>query len=156
MIGAYAAHSGQTIATIGINVQSSSLSAGQAATIVIYNEASDGGPGTVAWSEDITVGTSTGYLSASISRALNYGGAWVFVLNKSTNAGSVTIRSFNPQVNTTRQVVYMSNTIWYGIYDVTSVSSPPDLSSYQYRSGSTTAVLNAGNFTTFPVVGALT
>ena len=156
MIGAYAAHSGQTIATIGINVQSSSLSAGQAATIVIYNEASDGGPGTVAWSEDITVGTSTGYLSASISRALNYGGAWVFVLNKSTNAGSVTIRSFSPQVNTTRQVVYMSNTTWYGIYDVTSVSSPPDLSSYQYRSGSTTAVLNTGNFTTFPVVGALT
>lgn len=155
MMLAYSYFESTTITSLGVLVSASSLTAGQVLKIVLYNVATDGFPGTVAWSQDITVGTSTGTITASsLSLAVPSGGAYVGILNPSTNAGTCTVRVGTVTASSPRAIVSMSNTSWNQVFDVTSLSAAPDLTSYKFRFGSISATLNIGNYTAFPIIGA--
>lgn len=146
----------QTISTLYIIVSATSLTGSQAVEIALYSEATDGGPGAKVWGQNITVGTSTGTLSAgSLSLSLPNSGCYIQVLNVSGNAGSVTLRS-GIVTTSGRQFGTMGNANWSSVYTVTGLAAAPsDYSSYKYRTGTTTGVLNVDAATTFPIVGAL-
>lgn len=118
---------------LSINVSASSLTAGQTLTVVCYALDSDGLPtGSPVWSETITVGTSTGWLSTgTIARALPSQYA-IGILNPSGNAGSVTLTAAQPVPS---WVVAAASANRSGL-TATSLSSAPDVSSFTIDSAS--------------------
>lgn len=156
----YLAHSRSlagTIAAMYLMVSATSLTGSQTIEVALYAESSsDGWPGARQWQQNFTIGTSTGtFTVSSLSLALPDTGFWLSVFNPSGNSGSVTLRGGN-LVSTARQGVQTGNSNWASVLSVISLaSSVADLSSYQLRSGSTTAVLNTDAAAVFPYIGAV-
>jgi hypothetical protein len=78
-------------------VTATSLSSGQVVYIVCYNEsATTGLPSTLAWSQSVTVGTTTAtYETAVSSKDIPTTGYAIGILNPSGNAGTCTFTSAN-------------------------------------------------------------
>jgi hypothetical protein len=149
-------HSGQTLTTLGILVSATSLTGSQTIEICCYNDLGDWTPGTRIWTQSITVGTSTGWISASsLSLAMPAGPCWISVLNPSGNAGTVTLRTGTPTMAPAH--TQMAAGSFTPVWKLTSVASATsDASAYTIRSSSTgSGVYGVDASTTFPIVGAL-
>jgi len=115
------------IEALQINVTATGLAAGEYVTICVYKALSNGGPGTLLWSENITVGTSTGDRTLSgITGRTRPPKGWLAVLNPSGNSGSVTLSRVLPNVS--NDALVNAAGVAYG-HLKTGVASPPDLTS---------------------------
>ena len=145
-------HSGQTAVWLGFNVSANALTAGQSIIIAVYANASDNGPGILLSSQSLVVGTTTGDLifSSGVSLTFPVGACYVSVINPSTNAGTITIRSgtfYSPHFGV------VQNGTWGGPMKRTGVTAPAsDLSSIQLRSSIGSNEINVDAGTTFPVL----
>jgi hypothetical protein len=145
-------HSGQTAVWLGFNVSANALTAGQSIIISVYDNASDNGPGILLSSQSLVVGTTTGDLifSSGVSLTFPVGACYVSVINPSTNAGTITIRSgtfYSPHFGV------VQNGTWGGPMKRTGVTAPAsDLSSIQLRSSIGSNEINVDAGTTFPVL----
>jgi len=151
-----AIHSGQTLTKLYVMVSATSLTGSQTIEVCCYNDLGDGTPGTRAWTQNITVGTSTGTLdSGTVSLAVPTGACWFSILNPSGNAGTVTLRTGNPTTSPTH--TQMANGSFTPVWNLTGVASATsDASAYLIRSASTgSTVYGVDAATTFPVLGAI-
>lgn len=145
-------HSGQTAGWLGFNVSANALTAGQSIIIAVYDNAPDNGPGILLSSQSLVVGTTTGDLifSSGVSLTFPVGACYVSVINPSTNAGTITIRSgtfYSPHFGV------VQNGTWGGPMKRTGVTAPAsDLSSIQLRSSIGSNEINVDAGTTFPVL----
>ena len=145
-------HSGQTAVWLGFNVSANALTAGQSIIIAVYANAPDNGPGILLSSQSLVVGTTTGDLifSSGVSLTFPVGACYVSVINPSTNAGTITIRSgtfYSPHFGV------VQNGTWGGPMKRTGVTAPAsDLSSIQLRSSIGSNEINVDAGTTFPVL----
>lgn len=148
----HAVHTGQTLTSLYIGVSATGLSAGQGVQVACYNEAADGGPGTRAWVQTLTVGTSTGAIGATgLSLAMPNGKCWITFLNLSTNAGTVTVR----RVDFTESEIFTpaAPVIAYG--NMTGIAtSSADLTSTKFSVSPSSTVIGHGTYTQFPLIGA--
>lgn len=137
-------------------VSATSLTGSQTIEISCYNDLGDWTPGTRAWTQSLTIGTSTGWISASsLSLAMPTGGCWISVLNPSGNAGTVTLRTGTPTMSPAH--TGMANGTFTPVWKLTSVASATsDASAYTIRSTSTgSGVYGVDAAATFPILGAL-
>lgn len=145
-------HSGQTAVWLGFNVSANALTAGQSIIIAVYDNAPDNGPGILLSSQSLVVGTTTGDLifSSGVSLTFPVGACYVSVINPSTNAGTITIRSgtfYSPHFGV------VQNGTWGGPMKRTGVTAPAsDLSSIELRSSIASNEINVDEWPTFPVL----
>jgi hypothetical protein len=82
------------------NVAATNLTSGNIIEIVCYGLDVDGLPGVLQWMVPITLGATTGDvnhdLGADSGIRLPDGGYWIGILNRSSNAGTVTFKNFTP------------------------------------------------------------
>lgn len=149
-------HSGQTLVKLYVLVSATSLTGSQTIEISCYNDLGDWTPGTRVWTQNITVGTSTGALdSGTVSLAMPTGSCWISVLNPSGNAGTVTLRTGTPA--TAPAHTQMASGSFTPVWKLTSVASATsDASAYTIRSSSTgSTVYGVDAVSAFPIVGAI-
>ena len=149
-------HSGQTLTKLYVLVSATSLTGSQTIEICCYNDLGDWTPGARVWTQNITVGTSTGALdSGTVSLAMPTGSCWISVLNPSGNAGTVTLRTGTP--TTAPAHTQMASGSFTPVWKLTSVASATsDASAYTIRSSSTgSTVYGVDAVSAFPIVGAI-
>jgi hypothetical protein len=84
---------------LGVWVTATSLTAGQSVLIAAYNaSATTGLPTTLAWSQAVTVGTTTNFVAQTGLSLTVPAGAWIGIQNPSTNAGTVTFTGAQPTI----------------------------------------------------------
>lgn len=150
--------SGQTIERLAVHLSASALTSGQTIEVSVYDEYSGSGPGSLLWTQNITIGASTGTLYASsLSHVIPTQPFWVSVLNPSGNAGTATFRTSLVQGATVLAL------FWNGMPSAVlrrtaQASAASDLSSVTYREASDSpgARLEVDATGAFPLIGVLT
>lgn len=145
-----AVHSGQTLTQLYLfQSGTNSLTAGQVIEVACYNAAADYGPGTRAWVQNITVGTSTGAIGVTgVSLAMPNGLCWIGVTNPSGNAGLCTFRAGYPEV-----FMSTANGSFCNVQSLTAQStSSSDLTSTLMTATSGASVIGNSALATFPAV----
>ena len=132
------------IGYVGFYVTSSAMSSGQSVLVVCYNSDSYGKPSTLAWSQSVTVGTSSSsFLGAVLTQTIPTQG-WMGIFNPSTNAGSVTFTSVVPVSGPFTLTPSSGNSGRHCITIGSQGSSiPSDVSSYPFTGASSWSMVSS-------------
>lgn len=150
-------HAGQTLAQLGVIVTATDLADGEQVEVSCYHAQADGTPGTRAWTQLITVGTTTGAIIVTgLALAMPTGECFLAVANLSGNSGAVSLSAGTAPL--AGRWAAMDNPNLTAPLVVTSVSSASaDMSAFQIRSSSAgSSSIGVDASTTFPVIGGLT
>lgn len=130
-----------TLNVLGVWATATSLTAGQQIIVVAYNaSATTGLPTTLSWSQAITAGTSTNFVSATSLSLSVTAGMWLGVLNPSTNSGTITLASVNPISGG----VFLAGLNRYGLLAASQgTTANTDVSAYTYSSSGGATVFGA-------------
>jgi hypothetical protein len=130
-----------TLNVLGVWATATSLTVGQQIIVVAYNaSATTGLPTTLSWSQAITAGTSTNFVSATSLSLSVTAGMWLGVLNPSTNSGTITLASVNPVSGG----VFLAGLNRYGLLAASQgTTANTDVSAYTYSSSGAATVFGA-------------
>ncbi len=148
----------ETISELMIAVTATSLTGSQV-VIVGAADLNGGLPGSLLWSESITVGTTTGTISKTgLSRALPEW-CWLIVLNPNSNAGTVTLRGGPPSLNAMQILAPFSASVGNRgalASPYTSADTlPSSFSSYNVTAGVSSTAGQWGFWDVFPLISAV-
>lgn len=148
----------ETISELMIAVTATSLTGSQV-VIVGAADLNGGLPGSLLWSESITVGTTTGTISKTgLSRALPEW-CWLIVLNPNSNAGTVTLRGGPPSLNAMQILAPFSASVGNIVALASPYTSadtlPSSFSSYDVTAGSSSTAGLWGFTDVFPLISAV-
>ncbi len=148
----------ETISELMIAVTATSLTGSQV-VIVGAADLNGGLPGSLLWSESITVGTTTGTISKTgLSRALPEW-CWLIVLNPNSNAGAVTLRGGPPSLNAMQILAPFSASVGNIVALASPYTSadtlPSSFSSYDVTAGASSTAGRWGFQDVFPLISAV-
>ena len=148
----------ETISELMIEVTATSLTGSQV-VIVGAADLNGGLPGSLLWSESITVGTTTGTISKTgLSRALPEW-CWLIVLNPNSNAGTVTLRGGPPSLNAMQILAPFSaatgNRGALASPYTSADTLPSSFSSYVVTAGVSSTAGQWGFWDVFPLISAV-
>jgi hypothetical protein len=133
-------------------ITATSLTAGQAVNVVCYEQAANGLPGELAWSESVTVGTTVGIIGHNVGAGVRLpdNGYFIGMHNPVGNSGTVTFRVGRP-VDAPFGGLGASVTLWSGVVAQPGATPAADMSGFTLNSAANTAT-RLGPNQTAPIV----